>query len=92
MPEKGHFIVDSKGEAELIAPRVRIPEMRIGETTLLHGTPADEQLRTEGPLYYVDPGGRVLDTKTGDIIAHGDGTGRVHIQDIQDHQGQKTRP
>jgi hypothetical protein len=86
--ENGRFIVDSTGEAEF--QEIKLPDnptaLRIGNTAIPLG---DQPLSVDqigDSKYFAEPGGRLIDTETGETITHGDGTNKVSLGDITAHE------
>lgn len=90
MHEQGHFTVDSTGEAEFQTSNASEPHhpiMRIGNNIVapLGGEPLNAE-QIGDAKYFVEPGGRIIDTETGEVVTHGDGSRTVHIQPIHDYE------
>lgn len=90
MAEKGHFAVDSEGQAEFQEPApVQGPPVEKGwvvEQTdtgvKIHLDPTKPEAEQAGG-YYVDPGGRVIDTQTGREVTSGAGKLEVNLKNLK---------
>jgi hypothetical protein len=91
MYENPRFLVDSSGETteqELHeANPQRSPTLRIGNDIVVGpggATPTPEQIG--GSRYFVEAGGRIIDTQTGEAVTHGDGTNSINIGKIREQE------
>lgn len=83
--EEKVFVVNSEGEIDATDPKPKPRTLRIGNIIRsLDGTHLTPD-QIVGSDYFTEPGGRIINTRTGEVVTHGDGTKKTNTQPVHDY-------
>ena len=96
MHEKSFFSVDSQGNAELHQAHSEQPRrafehgMVLGANGKMYTDPTSPDAIANAK-YFVDTGGRIIDTQSGEEVTPGEGSLSVKLEDIKNYENRDDR-